>query len=122
MSLNEVDLYSNSVSTVNTETFWVLAAVFGPVILYVAYSTRLDKTQDGMRIRYNEYRKRTGRLRNTNHTTTKQRVARVRWQHRKIDELMVRHFGAERVDQFYHENNVAELRQRDIEAVKMMRP
>jgi hypothetical protein len=43
-------------------------------------------------------------------------------QHRKIDELMVRHFGAERVDQFYHENNVAELRQRDIESVKMMRP
>jgi len=106
----------------NTETFWVLAAVFGPVILYVVYSTRLDKTQEGMKIRYAEYNKQTGRLINTNHTTTKQRVARVRWKHRKIDELMVGHFGADRVNQFYHENNVSEQRQRDIEYVKMMRP
>ena len=102
----------------NTETFWTLAAVFGTVIWYVVYSSRVDKTQDGMRIRYREYNKKTGRLLNLHHTTMKQRIGRVRWKHRKIDELMVGNFGAERVNKFYEECNVSKQRQSEIEYVK----
>lgn len=106
----------------NTETFWILAAVFAPVILIVVQTIRQHGTEDGMKGSYNRYRMEVGRLMNTNHTTTKQRVARVKRQHRKMDEKMVGDFGVARVNEFYQKNNIHELRQRDIETVKKFLP
>ncbi|MEP1202020.1 hypothetical protein [Tateyamaria sp.] len=72
--------------------------------------------------RYKEYNKRTGSLSNPNHRTTKQRVSRIRWKHSKIDELMVGHFGKERVDEFYQEINVAKHQAGEIQSAKRMEP
>ncbi len=67
----------------NLETIVVLASVLGPVILFIVYENRQDKTEEGMRTQYNEFGKRVGPMVNPNHKTEKQRVARVLWQQKK---------------------------------------
>lgn len=96
----------------------LLLALVALVFWYFYQGIFSKVTEGGMLSAYKQHEKSLGRIINTNHTTTKQGMARVRWRHQKLDELMVRDFGAEQVQQFYEKHKIIELRKHDIELVK----
>ena len=97
----------------------LLLLVFGAVVIAYFYEGIFGKATDQrLASDYKQYEKALGRTINTNHKTAKQGIARVHWQHRKLDELMVRDFGSERINQFYEKHNIIKQRQQNIEYVK----
>ena len=92
---------------------------FGALVIAYVYEALFGKATDQrLASDYKQHRKSLGRTINLNHKTAKQGIARVRWQHRKVDELMIRDFGSERVNQFYEKHSIIEQRQKEIEHVK----
>mgnify|MGYP005990043379 CR=1 FL=1 len=97
----------------------LLLLIFGIVIVAYFYEGIFGKaTDDRMFAAYKQHEKSLGRIINLNHQTAKQGVARARWRHRKLDELMISDFGSERVNQFYEKHNIIAQRQRDVEYAK----